>query len=129
MSFSNYLENKALDFLFGGSAFTPAGTVYASLHDSAPGETGASEMTGGSYARQALVAASAFTAASAGAISNNNDIDFAGMPAGTVVGAGVWDASSSGNFLGGGTITSGLKVVNADDTFRISAGDLDISLD
>ena len=52
MSISNYLENKLLDAVFNATAFNVTGDPYISLHTADPGETGASEVTGGSYARQ-----------------------------------------------------------------------------
>jgi hypothetical protein len=41
MSMSNYLEDKVIDHMLRNQAFTPPTTVYASLHTSDPGETGA----------------------------------------------------------------------------------------
>ena len=124
MSISNYLENKLLDAVFNATAFNVTGDPYISLHTADPGETGASEVTGGSYARQQA----AFGAAASGALSNSANIDFAGMPAVTVTHVGVWDAASAGNFLWGGALTAS-KVVNSGDTFRLPAADLDVTLD
>lgn len=56
--FSDFLENEVLDDLFGGAAFTPAGTLYLALTTTTPSDTltGAtiSEPAGGGYARAAL---------------------------------------------------------------------------
>jgi hypothetical protein len=99
--------------------------VYVSLHTADPGETGASEVTGGSYGRQGP---ETFSAAAAGASDNDTQIDFTNMPAATVTHVGLWDASTAGNFLWGGSLTTS-KSLNAGDTFRIAAGDLDVSLE
>ncbi len=123
MSISNYAELKILDAVFNATAFSVA-TPYISLHTADPGETGASEVTGGSYVRQA----GSFTAAAAGALDNDATIDFTSMPAVTVTHVGIWDASSAGNFLWGGVLGAS-KVVNSGDTFRFPTGDLDITLD
>ena len=123
MTISNYLELKILDKVLRNVDFTVT-TPYVSLHTADPGETGASEATGGSYARQSA----AFDAASAGATANSAIIDFTLMPAATITHVGIWDASTSGNFLWGGALAAS-KTTNSGDTFRIAAGDLDVSLD
>ncbi len=63
MSLSTFAKNKILDYLLKGIAFT-VNPVYVSLHTATPGLTGASEVSGGSYARQAANAAN-WTAAAA----------------------------------------------------------------
>ena len=49
--FSDYLEDKVLDHVFGGNAYTAPGTLYVALYTVAPTDTGGgTEVTGGSYA-------------------------------------------------------------------------------
>ena len=96
MSLSNYLENKVLDKVFSATDFTVT-NAYMSLHTAAPGETGADEVTGGSYARQLT----AFNAGSGGTADNSANEEFTSMPTATVVAVGFWDAVSAGNFLWG----------------------------
>jgi hypothetical protein len=96
--FSDYYENQIIDHLFRAQAFTPPSTVYVSLHSSRPGDTGSGEISGGSYARQAIT----FSAASGGVTANTANIEFTNMPAVTVVGFGLWDAATSGNLLAWG---------------------------
>ena len=51
--FSDYLEDKVLDHVFGGNAYTAPGTHYVALYTVAPTDTGGgTEVTGGSYTRQ-----------------------------------------------------------------------------
>ena len=38
--FSDYLEDKVLDHVFGGSAYTAPGTLYVGLFTAAPSDTG-----------------------------------------------------------------------------------------
>jgi len=122
---SDYLENKLLDHFLGTTAYTMPATIYVGLYTAAPSDAGGgTQVTGGSYARQT----STFTAASGGATSNTANIDFTNMPACTVVAIGVFDALTSGNLLVWGTLTAN-KTLDAGDTLRISAGDLDISID
>jgi hypothetical protein len=122
---TNYLENKLLDHFLGTTSYTMPSPVYVALFTAAPGDAGGgTEVTGGSYARQTA----AFTAASSGATSNSANIDFTGMPAATTVAIAIFDASTSGNMLVHGTLTTN-KTTDAGDTLRIATGDLDISID
>ena len=87
----------------------PTTVYYLSLHSGSPGTTGANEITGGSYARQAIT----FGTASAGSqASSGTDAaqSFTGMPAeaGGCPYFGIWTLVSSGTYLAGGT-TSGLS--------------------
>lgn len=94
MTVSNNGENQVLDEIFNSAGGTfPAANAYISLHTADPGETGANEVTGGTYARVQVD----FTAASGGALSNVALADFTGLPTTTVVGWAAWDASSGGN--------------------------------
>jgi len=124
---TNYLENKLLDHFLGTTAFTMPSTVYVALFTVAPTDAGGgTEVTGGTgpYSRKLAT----FTAASAGATSNVANIDFTGMPAATTVAVALFDASTSGNMLVYGTLTTN-KTTDAGDTLRIATGDLDISID
>ena len=122
---SNYLENKILDHFLGTTSYTMPADVYVALYTAAPNDAGGgTEATGGSYARQIAT----FSSASGGATSNDSNIDFASMPASTIVAIGVHDALTSGNLLVWGTLSSN-KALDAGDTLRIATGDLDISID
>lgn len=122
---TNYLENKLIDHFLGTTTYTKPAAVYIGLFTVAPSDAGGgTEVTGGSYARQAAT----FSAASSGATSNDSNVDFTGMPAATTVAIGIFDASTSGNMLLYGTLTTN-KTTDAGDTLRIATGDLDISID
>ena len=124
MSLSDFAENELLDALLNNGSFAGGATVYVSLHTADPGEDGANEVAGGSYARQA---SGGFAAAAGGTTDNDAIIDFTLMPAETMTHVGIWDAVTAGNFLVGGALTAD-KTTNAGDTFRIAAGDLDVTL-
>ncbi len=126
---TNYAENKLLDLIFRGQAFTPPTTLYFAAFTAMPNDTGGgTECTGGSYARVAVTASLANFAGTQGAgtttvssgtsgtTSNNIDIQFPSPTAlwGTVVGMAVFDAASGGNMLCYGAI-SPAKTVNAGD--------------
>ena len=98
----------------------PPSDYYISLHVSASGTNGAGEVTGGSYARQAITWV---WDASDQRAENNNQLDYPAMPTGTIVAVGVWDAVSSGNFLFGGNLNVS-KTLVAGDSVRFTVGNL-----
>ncbi|MGH6718761.1 MAG: phage tail fiber protein, partial [Alphaproteobacteria bacterium] len=73
------------------------------------------EATGGSYARQQVASAN-WNAGAAGLSDNTAAISFAGMPAATIVGVGLWDAASAGNNLWTGWLSTIVKPFVANDT-------------
>jgi len=128
MSFSNYLETKVLNHVFGGTAYTAPGTLYLGLHTSNPAEdnSGTEVSTSGTaYARQTV----AFTT-SGDTTSNTAAVEYPTATAsyGTVSHVGVYDAPTAGNLLAYGALTIS-KAIATGDVLRIPAGDLDITLD
>lgn len=125
MSFSNYLEDAVLNHVFGGSSYSAPGTLYVALYTVAPSDTGGgTEVSGGSYARQT----GAFSVSS-GTASNSSAIEYPTATAdyGTVVAMGIFDASTSGNLLAYGTLTTN-KNVSTGDVLRFNASAIDITL-
>lgn len=116
MSLSNYLENKLVDHVCGGSAFTQPSGVYAKLHTGDPGEDGtanaATETT-----RKAL----SFGAASGGVATQSGTASWTNVAATeTVTHISLWDASSAGNCLGSGALTAS-KSLQAGDNFDLTS--------
>jgi len=115
-------ENTALNAMF-----VPTTTYYLALFTTDPGTTGASgEVSGGSYARQALV----FGSASSGTTTSTDAQNFTNMPAegSGVPYFGVFSASSGGTYLGGGS-TSGLSgAISAGSTVAFAIGAITFSL-
>jgi len=98
--FSDYLEDKVLDHVFGGNAYTAPSTLYVALYTSAPSDTGGgTEVSGGGYVRQTAT----FTVSGTNptTASNTGAIEYPTATAnyGTVTSVGIFDASSSGNLL------------------------------
>jgi len=125
--FSDYLEDKVLDHVFGGVAYT-APTKHVALYTVAPTDTGGgTEVTGGSYARQT----STFTVSGTDPTTATNaaaiEYPTATGDYGTVVAVGILDALSGGNLLAYADLTTS-KTVSTGDVFRFDAGDLDITL-
>lgn len=124
---SNYLENEILDQIIGASAWTAPVTLYFALFTVAPTDAGGgTEVTGGSYAREAKTNnLTNFPAAVDGEKTNANDIDFGTATAdwGTIVAVAVFDADTAGNMLYYGTLDQSKPVSNT-DSFKLPAGDV-----
>ena len=126
--FSDYLEDKVLDHVFGGNAYTAPTTLYVALYTVAPTDTGGgTEVSGGAYARQ--TAAFTVSGTNPTTASNSAAVEYPTATAnyGTVVAVGVFDASSGGNLLAYANLDTS-KVVSTGDVFRFNTGDLDITL-
>ena len=132
---SDYLENKVIDWLFRGQAFTPPANMFVAAFTAAPTDAGGgTEVSGGAYARVSYAStlanwagtqAAASTVASTGTggqTSNNNAIVFPTASAnwGTVVAVALFDASTAGNMLCWANLTSS-KTVNSGDTLQFLA--------
>lgn len=151
---SDFLENKLIDWLLraqaigitGASAAAGTGptSVYVALLTAAPSDTGGgTEVTGGSYARVAVVSSLAnwagtqsagSTSASSGTTgttSNNGAITFPAPTAnwGVVTHIAIYDASSAGNLLFWGALSVSKTVNNGDAAPSFAAAALSIQLD
>ena len=127
--FSDYLETKVLDHVFGGTSYTAPSTLYVALFTAAPNDTANSgtevSSSGTAYARQTIT----FTT-SGGTTSNTSAVEYStatGSGFGTVVSMGIFDAATSGNMLAYGNLTVS-KSVSAGDVFRFNANSIDITL-
>ena len=123
---TDYLANVLRDHTLRNMAYTSPTTVYLALFTTATTEAGGgTEMTGGSYARQAITF-------DAGAIAGQADqaavVAFTDCPAATVVAAAVMDALTVGNMLYHGRLPSQRTLVGG-ETFTLIAGDLKILID
>ena len=127
MSFSAYLDQKILEKAFLGQDFQVA-EHWCSLHTANPGKTGQSEASGGPYARKAV---SPFTTVDSDGNAKrirNVALLLIQVPAGAYTHIGMWDASSGGNFLGGGALSSP-ATVNDGDFVIVRENDLSILQD
>jgi len=129
---SDYLENKVLDHVLRVSSFTVPAANYVALYTVTPSDAGGgTEVSTGVWTNYARKSAT-FNAASGGATSNSNLVDFGtatisgGAP--TVVAFGLLDASTSGNLLYWGALAVN-KTINNGDPVTIPIGDLDITED
>ena len=126
MSFSNTFETAVLNWALTNGAVTRPTAWYVGLYTSDPTDANTgTEVSGGGYARQAVT----FTVA--GNEATNSDViefDAATAPFGTVTHVAVLDALTGGNIITHGAL-SAPKAIGTGDIFRITAGDLDVTLD
>lgn len=122
---SNYLINALINGVYRNTAFTPPTTVYLGLFltNPTPSNTG-TEVTGGSYARQAVT----FAAPSGQQSLNSGTITFPTASAnwGTIAYLAIFDAVSGGNLLSFAPANIAV-VVNSGNTYTINASQLTVS--
>ena len=123
MPFTVTAHNSILNKIFRNTDFSPSANLYISLHTANPTDSGTSEVTGGSYARQSV----AFDAASTSHTQNTGAVNFTSMPAATVTHFGIWSASTAGTLWGYGALSAS-KTCAAGDTLSFAAGDIDWTL-
>lgn len=122
MQLSDYLEQLAINHLLRNQAHTPTSQVFLALFSDATTDAGGgTEAVGGSYARKVVT----LGAPSAGAASNSAAITFPNMPAGTWTHAAILDASSAGNSLVHGPLTTS-KTTVAGQQLEVAIGELDV---
>lgn len=127
-AYSNYLRDKLNDHIHGGTAYTPPVTLYFGLMTLMPvASGGGTEVTGGSYARVAATNNSSnFPASSGGSKQNANAITWPSPTAnwGTVLGIAAYDASTGGNLLAFGTLTTATVINSGATPFAINSSGL-----
>lgn len=106
--FSDYSARKILDHIVGKTSFTmPASFVALFTVLPSDANAGATEVSGGSYARKTTAGSDWNAAAGSAPATNSNNQDLAfptpsadwAPPATPVIGWGLFDASSAGNLL------------------------------
>jgi hypothetical protein len=129
---SDYLENKLLDHVlkYSTASYTAPSTVYVALFTASTGlETNSPSAeistSATAYGRQSIT----FATASGGSSASNATVTFTAATAnwGTISHVAIMDASTAGNVLFYGAVTTS-KTIETGDTFQISSGNLTISL-
>lgn len=130
MAFSNYLETALLNHAFRNVVYTPPTTVYVALFNTLPAGdgTGGTEVSGGSYARQAIT----FGAPTGGSPASTTSSALVQFPTataswGTINGAGIYDAPTGGNLLEMGPLATP-KTVGTGDAFAFPVSTYSLSL-
>lgn len=131
---SNYLEAAFLNHLFRTTALSQPTNVYVALFTAAPADSGGgTEVSGGSYARVAVSRADASWNAPAGtprAITNAGAITFPTSTGtwGTLTHFGLLDASTSGNLLYWGALSTN-PAITSGMTPSFATGQLTVTED
>ena len=129
MSFSDYAEGKVLDHVFNLASFTQP-TLYLVVSTSNPTDagSGAAEPSGNGYTR--VVTSAASWARTGNVVSNDAELAFPEATGswGVLTHFALYDASSGGNLIIHGTLTTP-KAIAANETLRFPIGNLTFTLD
>lgn len=128
MPLTTYLVNKLVNHCYRNTAFTSPTTVYAALITSTASAsdllagTLTNEVTGGSYARVALT-----VGAPTAGISTASTVTFTTASAGwgVIRWVAIMDASTAGNILSDGQLSSDVTINNG-NTFQFNSGSLQL---
>lgn len=140
---TDYLENKIVDWILRATTYTPPATLYVGLLTAAPSDSSVgTEVTGGSYARVAVVSATTAwnntqgntTGASTGTdgtAENAATITFPSPTAnwGLCTHFAVYDAASAGNMLIWSALTVSKTINNGDAAPLFAIGALSLQID
>jgi hypothetical protein len=126
MSQTYYASNQFLDYVYGVVSFTPPTTYYVGLSTTVISNsgTGATEPSGGAYARVAVTNNKTnFSTASSGALSNATAVTFTESSAswGTITYIFLADALTGGNIWYFEALPSS-KIVQSQTTVLFSVG-------
>lgn len=125
---SDSAEKLVLDWLMTTGTATRPTAWFVGLFTAAPSDSGGgTEVSTGGYSRKSVT----FNAASSpgGTTSNSGVVTWtaSGANYGTVTHVGIFDASTAGNLLWHGALSSS-KTVNDGDTIQFAAGNLTLTL-
>lgn len=124
MPLTNYADQKLVQLLFGDTAYTIPTTLYVGLSTTTPTQAGTNftEPSGGAYARVAVTnnttnwVAATSQPATGYEQANGTTITFPTATAswGTVTYFGIFDASTSGNLIAFGALTTSQTIASSD---------------
>ena len=123
---SNYLENALINATLRNTSYTSPSTVYVGLFTSDPTDAGSgNEVSGGSYAREAMT----FGAPSNGASVNSAAVEFDQATGnwGTITHFAIFDALTTGNMLYHGALTAS-KTIETGDVFKFATSSVSVTL-
>lgn len=140
---SDYLENKLIDHVLRNTSYTVPTVAAVGLLTAAPSDTGGgTEVTGGSYARVSINQSvsnwkstngtqSGASSGTGGTSTNGVAITFPAPTAnwGVVTHFGLYDATSAGNLLFWGALTTPKTINNGDAAPSFAVDALSIQID
>ena len=125
---SDYAEKLLLDWMMTTGSATRPTTWFLALFTESPGDAGTgTEVSGNGYSRQAIAFAEADSPD--GTTENTESVSFTadGGDWGSVTHIGIYDASTTGNLLWHGAMTTS-RTVNDTDTLTFAAGSVVLTL-
>lgn len=125
---SDHAENLILNFLMTSGTATRPTAWYVALYTVAPSDAGGgTEVSGNGYSRQTVAWDTA--TGTGGTTDNTGAVSFTatGGNFGEIVAIGIHDASSGGNLLWHGALSTN-KTVNDGDTLEFAAGAIDLTI-
>jgi hypothetical protein len=126
---SNYAENKVLDHLFKNTSYTSPTAYIGYFNNLITDDSVPTEVTGNGYGRVEI--SSKMGSAASGTITNTSAITFpaaSGGDHGVITDIAIFDASTSGNMIAYGALTTS-KTISDGDQLNIAIGNLSISID
>lgn len=121
-TFADTVKNSWLDAFARNTSYANA-AVWVKLHIGDPGAAGANNAAAETTRQQA-----SFSAAASGATTNSAAVEWTNVSTTeTYTHVSLWTANAAGTFLGSDDLSSS-AAVTAGDTFRIPAGDLDLTI-
>jgi len=125
---SSYLKVKLLNLTLNGTSYAGMDDPYVSLHTADPTDAGTgTEVSGTGYARVQAEFNTATGTDASETTSSDTTWAAAGASWGTVGWIGLWDASTSGNMIYH-TALDAAKTIDTGDVFKITAGNLTVTL-
>jgi hypothetical protein len=126
---SNYAENKVLDHLFKNTTYTSPTAYIGYFNNTITDDSVPTEVSGNAYARVEI--SNKMGSASSGTITNTTAITFpaaSGGEHGNITAIAIFDASTGGNMIAYGTLTTP-KLISDGDQLNIAVSNLSISID
>lgn len=138
---SDYLENKLVDHIFRNTQFTMPSTIYIALFTGAPSDSGGgTEVSGTGYTRVQVGPStstwmgthgttSGASSGTGGLTDNAAQITFPSPTSswGSITHFGIFDATTSGNLLFHGALTTPKTVNGGDPAPYFATGALDVT--
>ena len=125
---SSYLKVKLLNLTLNGTSYAGMDSPYVSLHTADPTDAGTgTEVSGTGYARVQANFNTATGSDASETTAGDTTWAAAGASWGTVGWIGLWDASTSGNMIYH-TALDAAKTIDTGDVFKITAGNLTVTL-
>lgn len=123
---SEFTVDSIFNAIFNNTSFVVT-QAYMQLHIGDPGAAGTSNVATETTRKSLSMGTPAAPSAGTVTISNDAAVTWSGIAGSQdATHYSLWDASTSGNFLGSGTITA--NAYTAGDTLNFAIGDIDISL-